>query len=441
MAKEIEPVDEVIEGEITEPVDESDEIELVNEPDTITAVDEPAEIEPTDEHIETEPLDEHEDADEEHSVSFAARSLQILALLSVGVAIGLWAGPRVAPHLPQGLAPLAAWLSPQTNASVEALEALRAENNVRLAVLEAGVQRPEIEARLANFQTDIVNPLRDQMKALTDQMAASNTTAIETRLWAVEGKVEGLIAEFDSLRTLIGSVAEEGGSISADTAASIAAYRTRIDALQAQVDEITGRQGELTRVITEAQSSISARVEEAEQLVEVASETALSAQNKAALASAITEIETTLQTGGTFGDAVATIAEISGQPAPDALGAGAVASREALEQSFPLLAHAAIRADIAATPADGGLSGIGAFFRAQVATRSLTPQEGMGVDAVLSRMDAALKQGALDTVLGESEDLSAAAMSEMAGWLADVKARAGAIDAFNTWRAAVQAGE
>jgi len=403
------------------------------------------EIEPVEEEITDEitaPVEEHEEAEEEdHSVSFAARSLQILALIAVGLAIGLWAGPRLAPNLPKGLAPLAEWLSPQTNASIEALEALRTEANQRLAVLEAGVKREEIETRLANFQTDIVNPLRDQMKALSDQIAASDSTAIEARLWAVEGRVEGLVAELESLRTMLGNIAEEGGSISADTAASIAAYRTRIDALQAQVDEITGRQGELTRAITEAQTSVSQRVEEAEQLVEAAGETALSAQNKAMLETAFVEIETALQTGVGFGTAATTIADVSGQPAPAALAAGPVATVEALLQEFPLLAHAAIRADIAAAPADSGLSGIGSFLRAQLATRSLTPQQGTSADAVLSRMEAALKQGALAVVLAESEGLSEASAGEMAGWLAKVEARDAAINAFNAWRAAVQAGE
>jgi hypothetical protein len=140
------------------------------------------EIVPVEEDIKDvtpEPEEEHEHEEDEHHVSFAARSLQILALLAVGAVFGLWAGPRVAPHLPEGMAPVAAWLSPQTNASTEALEVLRAETDARLELLETGIKREEIETRLANFQTDIVNPLRDQMKALSDQMAAADSTAVE----------------------------------------------------------------------------------------------------------------------------------------------------------------------------------------------------------------------------------------------------------------------
>ena len=393
------------------------------------------ELEPVEE-AKAEPEEAH--GEEEHHVSLAARSLQILAILAVGTAIGLWAGPRIAPHLPQGLAPLAAWLSPQTNASTDALETLRADTEARLAVLEAGVKREEIEARLANFQTDIVNPLRDQMKALSDQMAAADSTAIEARLWAAEGKVEGLIAELESLRESLGNVAAEGGAISADTAASIGAYRTRIDALQAQVDEITARQGVLTQAVSQAQATASQQVEEAQALVEEASETVMSAQNRVALETALTEVETALKAGGSFVDALATVTEIGGTAAPEALvsAANGVQTLDALEQAFPLVAHAAIRAEIAA-----GESGIGSFLRAQVATRSLTPQEGDDADAVLSRMEAALKLGDLAQVLAEAEGLSVPAAAEMAGWLPDAKSRAAAIESFATWRDALETGE
>ena len=405
------------------------------------------EIEPAEEEALPalpEPVEEeHEDDEEEHHVSFAARSLQILALLAVGIVFGLWAGPRVAPHLPKGMAPVAAWLSPQTNASTDALDVLRAETNVRLAILEAGIKREEIETRLANFQTDIVNPLRDQMNTLSDQMAAADSTAIEARLWAVEGKVEGLIAELKSLQDMLGSVAAEGGAISADTAASIAAYRTRIDALQAQVDEITARQGELTSAVVDAQTTASQQVEEAQALVEEASETAMSAQNQTALATALTEVETALQTGAGFATPLGVIAEITGDATPEALlvSAAGVKTLDSLEEAYPLVAHAAIRADIAAGQNDGGLSGLGSFLRSQVATRSLTPQQGDSADAVLSRLEAALKLDDMAGVLAEAESLPEAAAIEMAGWLAQVSARKAALSEFTEWRGALEASE
>lgn len=397
-------------------------------------------LEPLPDPVE-EPVEEaaHEE-EEEHHTSFAARSWQIFAIMAVGVAIGLWAGPRIAPHLPKGLAPLAEWLSPQTNASTAALETLRADTEARLAPLEAGIKREEIETRLAGFQADIVNPLRDQMKALSDQMAASDTTALETRLWAVEGKVEGLTAEMDSLRDMIANAAAEGGSISADTAASIAAYRTRIDALQAQVDEITARQGALTAAVAQAQSTASARVEEAQNLVAEASETVMSSQNKARLETALTALGAALQTARPFAGPLQDITEVSDMPVPAALADIAttgVPALEALKADFVPLAHAAIKADVAAD----GESGLAAFLRSQITSRSLTPQEGNSADAVLSRMDPALQNDDLETVLREAEALPEAAAAIMADWLARVQARNKALAAFAPWEAALKAGE
>ncbi len=403
------------------------------------------ENEPADEALEPlpDPVEEdilEEEDEEEHHTSFAARSLQILAIMAVGVALGLWAGPRIAPHLPKGLAPLAAWLSPQTNASTAALEALRADTDARLALLEAGIKREEIETRLAGFQADIVNPLRDQMAALSDQVAAADTTVLETRLWAVEGKVEGLIAAQESLREMIASAAAEGGSISADTAASIAAYRTRIDSLQAQVDEITARQGALTSAVAQAQSTATARMEEAQSLVAEASETVMSSQNKAQLETALTALGAALQTARPFADPLADITEVSDIPVPEALANVAttgVSALETLKADFVPLAHAAIKADVAAD----GESGIAAFLRAQVTSRSLTPQEGNSADAVLSRMDPALQNDDLETVLREAEALPEAAAAVMADWLARVQARHAALAAFSPWEAALKAGE
>jgi len=396
-------------------------------------------LEPLPDPVENDE-DAHEEDEEEHHVSFAARSLQILALLAVGVVFGLWAGPRVAPHLPEGMAPVAAWLSPQTNASTDALEALRAETNARLTTLEAGIKREEIETRLAGFQADIVNPLRDQMKALSDQMAASDTTAIEARLWAVEGKVEGLVAELESLRAMLGNVAAEGGAISADTAASIAAYRTRIDALQAQVDEITARQGELTTAVAEAKSTATARVEEAQVLVEEATETVMSSQNRAQLETALTAIGAALQTAQPFAGPLANLTEVSDAAVPEAISAVAetgIPALEALKSEFVPLAHAAIKADVATE----GESGIAAFLRSQVTSRSLTPQEGNSADAVLSRMDPALQNDDLATVLQEADALPEASAAVLADWLARVQARHGALAAFAPWEAALKAGE
>ena len=71
---------------------------------------------------------------------------------------------------------------------------------------------------------------------------------------------------------------------------------------------------------------------------------------------------------------------------------------------------------------------------------------GMGVDSsssedVLSRMEAALKLDDLAGALQEAEALPESAAVEMEGWLAQVRERAGALQAFKNWRGALEVSE
>ncbi len=376
---------------------------------------------------------------EEHHVSFAARSLQILALIGLGSLVGIWAAPRIAPLLPAGLAPVAQWLSPANNAAIEDLENLRASIESRLIRLETLPSRAEIETRLANFQTDSVNPVRAQMTALSDQVAAADSTAVESRLWALEGRVEGLIAEIGGLTASLGDIAAEGGAISADTAASISAYRTRIDGLQASLDEMAAAQGAMSQKIDEVAVTAQRQVREAETLVAEANQESARTLQDAELQTNLAAIETALKSGAPFSAPLERIAVSAKHPVPAALAAAqnGVPTLEELQTTFVPAAHGAIRAAIAPEKAGGLFAGFGSFLRSQVATRSLTPQSGDSADAVLSRMEAALQRADLAAVLIESQSLPGQAHAEMAPWLAQLTTRQTAKLAFADLRAAL----
>jgi hypothetical protein len=76
---------------------------------------------------------------------------------------------------------------------------------------------------------------------------------------------------------------------------------------------------------------------------------------------------------------------------------------------------------------DGVLERARAFAEAQVASRSLTPQPGPSPDAILSRMEEALRQDDLAAALSEAEALPPEATAAMAGWLDGARARATAL--------------
>ena len=388
--------------------------------------------------------DPHEDEEEGH-FSLAARSLQILMILFVGAGIGIWAAPKIAPLLPKGLAPLAHWLSPQDNASMEEVAALRQEVSGRLATLEALPGRAEFERRLAGFQTDVIDPLRTQMQALSDQVAAADSTAIESRLWALESRVEGLIAEFASLTESLGNVESQGGTISADMAASIAAYRTRIDAMQAEIDNLVTHQGEFAQTLDQLNAKVDGQLETARAEVVEVTQDRRGEETLAQINAAVQSIDAALISGAPFVDALAAISSASDVDIPDPLPVIAqtgVLTLDDLQQEFVPAAHEAIRISISAEAEEGGaLASIGAFMRAQVATRSLTEQEGDSVDAILSRVEGALHREDLAGAIATAKTLPDPAQAAMQGWMDHAQQRLDALAAVDSLVTALNLGE
>ena len=64
-----------------------------------------------------------------------------------------------------------------------------------------------------------------------------------------------------------------------------------------------------------------------------------------------------------------------------------------------------------------------AFLRSQAGMRSLAPREGDDPDAILSRAEAAVRAGELQTAIDEIGKLPETGQTAMADWVADAKAR------------------
>jgi hypothetical protein len=72
---------------------------------------------------------------------------------------------------------------------------------------------------------------------------------------------------------------------------------------------------------------------------------------------------------------------------------------------------------------------IGAFLLAQTGARSLEPREGADPDAILSRAEAALEGGDLETVLTEIATLPEAGQAALSDWVALAEQRLAATNA------------
>lgn len=364
------------------------------------------------------------DEDEHDETGMVARILKISAFLVFGGVLMLWIGPKVAPSLPSGMAPVANWLAPggaEIKAEIAALQAA-------LADMPEPVSAYEIEAMIAGGISTKTTALSARIDALGD---GTDSGEIESRLAALEMKTDGLRAEVSALLAQLSDVSQVGGEVSAETAAKLAGFAAVNEGLKAEIAALANRIDGVSATAAERASAVEADAE--------------LERNAAAILSSLNTIDLALSAGLPFAAALADLENAGVMDIPAALAdaSGGVATMAKLRADFPEAAHAAIRASILASAGDGIFASISAFTRAQVAGRSLTPQDGVGPDAVLSRAEVALKQDDLTTALAEIDALPAVAMPSeargpMGDWVANAMERQTALNAFDVLQASLE---
>ena len=384
----------------------------------------------------------------EEGGSVAGRILFWLFLLVLGAALILWAGPKIAPSLPSGLAPVAEWLTPGQRAARMELEELEARIDARLAELDTGLTPETVDARIAaaveeseGLAAQNLTALGDEVNALSDQVAASDSAPIEERLSRMETRVEGLIAELSALRSdLTGLAAGEGG-ITGQNAQEIDAFSAALAGVQAELDTLAARTGAQDQRIDEVAATAERQLRTAREEIAAAEAAAEAEVARASEQADMVSLANALDTGAPFVEPLAGLAEQTEIPEPlPRLAETGIATQAELEASFPDLAHQAIRADLSPDEGEGLLSGATSFLRARTAGRSLVEREGTDADAVLSRVEARLRRGDLGAALDEAEQLSDRASERMTDWVADLRARHDALTAYRTLAERLDAG-
>lgn len=257
--------------------------------------------------------------------------------------------------------------------------------------LSGSVSALEADTGLDDLRTDFTARLDGYEATLADAMARLDQ--IDTRLAAVE------------------KLAPEG-SAAAQMAAE--AYDRELKALRDMFA------GELAKV--------EAAQADAAGLQAQAAEAAQAASGRAALA----RVTAALDSGAPFAEALADLTTSTGNAAPQVLADVAdagVPTLAALQDTFPAAARAALDASVRQGVESGEMSRFAAFLKTQLGTRSLEPKEGDDADAVLSRAEAALRQGDIGSALAELDVLDAAGQPAMAEWRAQAEARKAALDA------------
>jgi hypothetical protein len=254
---------------------------------------------------------------------------------------------------------------------------------------------------------------------------------------------QGLAAQEARIATL------EQASTAPAAVTDTSEIETSIADLTARIDEIANRPapsvGEPPKIDTsgfeaelaELKTSVETQRDEIEKLLDNAlsvEEATAKAAQAATAQSAIARIVAAISTGQPFASEVAQLQESGFPELPQALTDAAetgVATSANLQDRFPDAARASLAAARADAPADAG-GGLGSFLKNQLGARSVTPREGSDPDAILSRAEAAMRQGQLADALTEVEALPEGAKAPLADWIADAQTRQAAQDAVDT---------
>ncbi|GHA48931.1 hypothetical protein GCM10008927_12600 [Amylibacter ulvae] len=376
--------------------------------------------------------DHHDDTEDmAHGSSLSSMVLTGLVLLTLGGGIALWGGPKIAPHLPAGLSPVAQFLAPGQSGATQQITELRGELDTKFADLaNANDTQAAIDAALAAYDSKNAATIQE----FEDKLAAADSANIESRLSSIETRMEGVAAQLSTLTDQLADVDLNGGTVDDATAAKIAGYAATIEGLKAELNDVSSKQGSLSQKIDEVSVTSERKVQEAETKIAAVTETANARVANAEVKKAISDLSGAIESGAGFETVLVHLGN-NGVEIPQALSNVAqsgVMPMAQLKSDFSPAAHAALKASIASEQAEGVGGKISSFFKSQVTVRSLTPKAGNGTDAILSRVQGALDENDLAMALTELATLNDGAKSAMSDWIGNATARVDAQSALQS---------
>lgn len=262
------------------------------------------------------------------------------------------------------------------------------------------------QARIADLEARAEEPAAlpeslPQVDALSEELstAREELTAAREEFSALQSQ----LAELDSRLTTVEKQPVSGG----ENEVAIAAFEREMEALRASVAE---QRSEVESLLDNAQS---------------AEEATAAAAVSARAQTAMTQINTAISAGRPYEAALAELQAAGVEDIPQPLAdtaTGGVVTLANLQARYPDAARQALATARAAVPDDGEGS-FGGFLKRQLGARSVAPRDGADPDAVLSRAEAAVRDGRLTDALAEIDTLPAPAQDAMAEWLVDARAR------------------
>lgn len=279
------------------------------------------------------------------------------------------------------------------------------ERALGLAPPDDGLQqRLEAQADVLEAQQSLIDALRAQV----DDVAAREIPQPEpVDLSGIDARLAEQTNAFDTLADRLSTLEKRPVTDSVSPEA-IAAYEAELARLQAAV---AAQRAEIETLVIEARTREGSAADQAE---------------LALARAAVTRVIAAVDSGSPYAAALDEVRSLGSLDIPAALAAhsAGVPTLADLQDTY---ADAA-RATLAGSRAEGDGS-IGGFLMRQLNARSVTPKDGDGVDAILSRAEAATRQGHLGNALAELNTLPEAAQAGMADWVSRAQARYDAIQA------------
>ncbi|MAQ83997.1 MAG: hypothetical protein CMH12_12275 [Maritimibacter sp.] len=274
----------------------------------------------------------------------------------------------------------------------------------------------QLETELADAQSAL-STAQDEVAALAE--AEPDLSAITDQMDSLRTDLDALSGTLDDTNQRLSDVAVQQIPEAELPAAISAAYDEQLADLLATIDgRFEDMQGALDERLAELDATRSAASE--------AEAAAIAAAQLAEARAAFSVVSTALETGNAYAEPLQQVAELSGAEVPDPLSAHAedgIPTLDALQDSFPDAARAALTVSSRSAAEEGELSAFQAFLRTQVGARSLEPREGNDPDAILSRAEAAVAAADLDTALTELQALPQEGQDAMSEWAAQATVR------------------
>ncbi|MBN8293534.1 hypothetical protein JI664_16300 [Rhodobacter sp. NTK016B] len=272
-------------------------------------------------------------------------------------------------------------------------------------------------------------------------LTASDLQPLEDRVAALESELEsdqGAIVDLSPLQDRVTALeSQESDGVSEE------AMNTAIGALTSQLAELEASiDSRIDSAVSTATADAEAALQQRADTVEAQAEDVEARQARTVARGALAELTAASESGEPAPDALTRLQDAIGDAVPEPLNAMAdgITPLATLQDDFSVAARAALAAQPIPENASLG-ERVSEFFRAQTGARSLAPRPGDDVDAVLSRAEAALRQGDITGTLSELDTLTGDPAAEMAQWRAKAETRLSVLQALDDVRAQLDRDE